>query len=66
MVSKSINRTLVSTLCKAKGLDVFDIGISYQEVRTAVKKSTAMASPDYTSVLCLNEVGDPLRAQLLE
>jgi hypothetical protein len=44
----------------------FDIRISYQAVRIAVKKSTAMASPDYTSVLCLNKIGDPLRAQLVE
>ena len=66
VVSKTINRTLVSTVCKAKGLNVLDIGISYQEVRTAVKKSTEMVSPDYTSFLFLNKVGDPLRAQLLE
>ena len=29
------------------------MGVSYQAVRIAVKKSTAMASPDYISVLCL-------------
>ena len=67
VVSKTINRTLVPTVCKAKGLSVFDIRISYQEVRIAVKKSTAMAGCfSLHLVLCLNKVGDPLRAQLVE
>ena len=65
MVSKACI-TLASAAYKAKELGVLDIRISYQAVRIAVKKSTAMVSPDYISVLCFNKVSDPFRAQVAE